>query len=103
MAGSANNVLASPRHGAALAERGILFAPDFVINAGAVVHGALFHLEGRAPPVARIRAIGDVVGEVLDGAAQQGVPPEVLAERMARERVAAATPSDGGPGEGREW
>jgi leucine dehydrogenase len=88
VAGSANNVLAAPRHGAALAARGVLFAPDFVINAGALIHGAAFHLEGRSPPPERIRALGAVVGEILDRAAADGTPPEVHAERLARERLA---------------
>ena len=90
VAGSANNVLASPESGAALFERGILFAPDFVINAGALIHGALFQLDGCAPPPERVRAIGDVIGEVLDRSRADDCPPEVLAERIALQRVAQA-------------
>jgi leucine dehydrogenase len=88
--GSANNVLAEARCGRALFERGVLYAPDFVVNAGALIHGALFHLEGRAPPPQRIDAIGDVVGEILDRSRAERCPPEVIAERIATERVAAA-------------
>jgi leucine dehydrogenase len=94
VAGSANNVLASPDHGASLFARGILYAPDFVINSGALIHGALLQLEGRAPPRARIEEIGRRVGEILDAARTQGIPPEVVALRMARDRVGAAL---GGP------
>lgn len=89
IAGSANNVLASPEHGRTLFERGVLYAPDFLINAGALVHGALFHLEGQAPPGARIERIGETVGAVLDAARLAGEPPEVIATRMARERLDA--------------
>ena len=101
VAGSANNVLASPTHGEALFERGVLYAPDFVINAGALVHGALFHLDGRAPPRERIERIGDLVGELLDDAKAQGIPPERLALERARARVAAATTGPYLPGAGR--
>jgi leucine dehydrogenase len=90
VAGSANNVLASPEHGQALFDRGVLYAPDFVINAGALLQGALCHLEGAAPPPERIRQIGQRVGQFLDEASRSGIPPEVVAERAARERVAAA-------------
>ncbi|MGA1035362.1 MAG: hypothetical protein ACO3VI_08610, partial [Ilumatobacteraceae bacterium] len=40
--------------------------PDFVINAGALIHGALSQLEGAPPDVARIEAIGARVGSILD-------------------------------------
>lgn len=92
VAGSANNVLASAEHGYQLFKRGIQYAPDFVINSGALVHGALFHLEGAPPPSSRIERIGDLVEEILDAAAEQEIPPEVVALRMARDRVASAPP-----------
>lgn len=90
IAGSANNVLTAPEHGEALFERGVLFAPDFVINSGALIQGALFHLEGRVPPRERIESIGERVGEILDTARERGVPPERIAYEFARERVAGA-------------
>ncbi len=89
IAGSANNVLASPEHGRQLFERGVLYAPDFVINAGALLHGALFHLEGRSPPPSRIEHIGDVVGEILDRARAEARPPELVATKLALERLGA--------------
>jgi len=89
VAGAANNVLASPEPGEELHRRGILYAPDFVINSGALVQGALFQLEGRRPPPERIERIGDLVGEILDRARAENRPPEQLAEEMAREHIAA--------------
>ncbi|MCC6782088.1 MAG: hypothetical protein IT457_04525 [Planctomycetes bacterium] len=89
IAGSANNVLASPEHGRQLFERGVLYAPDFVINAGALLHGALFHLEGRSPPPSRIEHIGEVVGEILDRAQAEARPPELVATNLALERLGA--------------
>ena len=44
VAGGANNQLARPEHGAALAQRGILYAPDYVINAGGIISVTLEHL-----------------------------------------------------------
>lgn len=93
IAGSANNVLASPEHGRALFERGVLYAPDFVINSGALLHGALFHLEGAVPPPERIESIGELVGSILDRAREEGEPPEQVALRLARERLDAADPA----------
>lgn len=85
--GSANNVLASPEHGDVLYSRGILYAPDFVVNAGALIHGATFHLEGKAPAPERIDQIGDVVGDLLDEAHATGIPPERLAVQRARRMI----------------
>ncbi len=90
IAGSANNVLAGADIAQRLHERGVLLAPDFVINAGALVQGAWFHLHGAAPDEARVRALGDTVGAILDAAAAEDVSPLVVAERWAAERAAGA-------------
>ncbi|MGE0142726.1 MAG: Glu/Leu/Phe/Val dehydrogenase dimerization domain-containing protein [Planctomycetota bacterium] len=87
IAGSANNVLSSAEHGAMLFERDVLYVPDFVINAGALIHGASFHLEGAVPPRERIEAIGERVGEILDIALRDRIPPEQVALLMARGRL----------------
>ncbi len=94
VAGGANNVLARSAHGDRLHERDILFAPDFVLNAGALVRGALFHLEGRREPVEDIgRRIGATTARILGRARDEGTAPsrvaidgaeDVLAERRAR-------------------
>jgi leucine dehydrogenase len=87
VAGSANNVLASPAHGAALFQRGVLYAPDFVINAGALIHGAWSHIEGAPPERARIEAIGERIGSILDTSITEGAAPEVVAQRLARDEL----------------
>lgn len=46
--GSANNVLASPEAGDRLTGRGILYAPDYLVNAGALIRGAEYYLLKRA-------------------------------------------------------
>ncbi len=93
VAGGANNVLARSAHGDLLHERGILFAPDFVLNAGALVRGALFHLEGRREPVDAIgRRIGATTTRILARARDESMAPsrvaideaeDVLADRRA--------------------
>jgi leucine dehydrogenase len=88
--GAANNPLVDAAAGRLLHERGVVFVPDFVANAGGLIHGASFHLEGRVPPPERYERIGDVVAEILAAAARERSAPEEVALRRARERLAAA-------------
>ena len=87
--GAANNVLARPLIGDRLHERGILYAPDFLVNAGALVRGTVFHLEGRREPV---DAIGERIEGVLEGvltrAGHLSAPPARVAAEEADERIA---------------
>ena len=92
VAGAANNQLATPEDGDLLRDAGILFAPDFVVNAGGVIH-----LAGRetlgwddATLSKRLEAIGDSLLEIFARAEREGLSPAAAADRMARERVAAA-------------
>jgi leucine dehydrogenase len=92
IAGAANNQLASPEDGDRLRDAGILFAPDFVVNAGGVIH-----LAGRetlgwddATTSERLEAIGDSLIEIFDRADREGVSPATAADRVARERVSRA-------------
>lgn len=88
VAGGANNVLARTLHGDRLHEQGILYAPDFVINAGALIRGVLFHLEGRREPVEAIGArIGDTLTEVFERAREGRVPPARVAFEEAETRI----------------
>ncbi|MER3390714.1 MAG: Glu/Leu/Phe/Val dehydrogenase dimerization domain-containing protein [Microcella sp.] len=89
--GPANNPLAERVGAAQLAERGILYAPDFLVNAGGVIHLALM-AEGATSVVldARLRAIGDTLARVLDAAEAEGVTPLDAAEALAVERVQGA-------------
>ena len=88
VAGSANNVLAEGRHGDALAERGILYAPDYVINAGGLINVAA-ELEGYDEERARERVarIYYSVKNVIEISKRDGVPTNVAADRMALERL----------------
>jgi glutamate dehydrogenase/leucine dehydrogenase len=86
VAGSANNQLAEPEDARRLHERGILYAPDYVINAGGVLQ--LIGVEDRklgAEGLERSYAgIGDTLRQIF---AAGGVPAEA-AERLAAERIA---------------
>jgi leucine dehydrogenase len=91
VAGGANNQLAEPdRHGPELAARGILYAPDFVINAGGLVNvynELIGYHQERAMRMAR--GIFDNVLRAFEIAERDGVPPSEAGDRMAEERLAA--------------
>jgi leucine dehydrogenase len=87
VAGSANNVLRSKEAGAVLFSRGIAYAPDYLVNAGALIQGIRFLREGeRSSPVA-LAAIGEKTGSLLARSRERGIPPEGLLEEETRERL----------------
>jgi leucine dehydrogenase len=90
IAGSANNILLEARHGAALAERGILYAPDYVINAGGLINVA-DELEGydQTRATKRVARIYDSVKKIIAIAKRDGVPTNVAADTLALERIDA--------------
>lgn len=93
IAGAANNQLTEERVAELLARRGILWAPDFVVNAGGVINLAVeLRPEGYDPAAARreARAIGDTLAQVLDAAETDGVTPLAAANALAERRMAAA-------------
>ncbi len=89
VAGAANNQLAHPGIDKLLEEHGILYAPDYVVNAGGVIQVA-DEIEGFNFERAKLRAtkIYDTTRELLELAAAEGVPPAVAADRMAERRMA---------------
>jgi leucine dehydrogenase len=90
IAGSANNILLEARHGAALAERGILYAPDYVINAGGLINVA-DELEGydQTRATKRVAHIYDSVKRIIAISKRDGVPTNVAADTLALERIDA--------------
>ncbi len=90
IAGSANNVLLEPRHGEALAGRDILYAPDYVINAGGLINVA-DELEGynETRATKRVMHIYDSVKSIIAIAKRDGVPTNVAADTLALERIDA--------------
>jgi leucine dehydrogenase len=91
-AGAANNQLGVAEDGERLRDVGILFAPDFVINAGGVIHLAGYETLGwdDATMAKRLEGIGDTLLEVFASAERDGISTEAAAERMARARIDAA-------------
>lgn len=89
--GAANNQLRTPADGAALMDRGILYAPDYLVNGGGVISIAPERPGMSAEDMkARVSRIGDTLTAVLARAKAEGVGPEIVADRMAEERIAAA-------------
>ncbi|HEY8626071.1 MAG TPA: Glu/Leu/Phe/Val dehydrogenase dimerization domain-containing protein [Solirubrobacteraceae bacterium] len=93
IAGAANNQLAEERIADLLAESGILWAPDFVVNAGGIINIAE-EIGGYEPARARrrVRGIGDVVRLILDEAERLGTTPLAAAMDIARRRLPAGGP-----------
>jgi leucine dehydrogenase len=89
VAGSANNQLAEPEDAERLAEAGILYAPDYVINAGGVIHAwGVESLGWDLDTVeARLAGIGDSLTEIYERADAEGITTEAAAERVARSRL----------------
>ncbi|GAB3818942.1 Glu/Leu/Phe/Val family dehydrogenase [Micromonospora zhanjiangensis] len=89
VAGAANNQLAHPGIEKLLAERGVLYAPDYVVNAGGVIQVA-DEIEGFNFERAKLRAtrIFDTTRQILRLADAEGVPPAVAADRLAERRMA---------------
>ena len=85
--GSANNQLASPEAAEILKRRGILYAPDYVVNAGGVISAAWEYL-GRDGCEAQIIEIGPRLKRIFDESDATGEPESVVAERMAQEALA---------------
>jgi glutamate dehydrogenase/leucine dehydrogenase len=90
VAGAANNQLASPACGQLLADAGILYAPDFVVNAGGIINIA----SERAPAgydhdraFANVARIYDTTLDVFDAAKQDGLTPDEAALVIARRRL----------------
>jgi leucine dehydrogenase len=90
IAGSANNILLEARHGEALAERGILYAPDYVINAGGLINVA-DELEGynKKRATKRVARIYDSMKKIMAISNRDGVPTNVAADTLALERIDA--------------
>jgi leucine dehydrogenase len=89
VAGAANNQLAAEREDALrLQERGILYAPDYVINAGGMIQLAVEHASG-GDVEGRVRAIGKTLGQIFDSAKRHGITTSEAAARIAQERIVA--------------
>ena len=89
VAGAANNQLAQPRHGDDLHARGILYAPDYAINAGGLVNVAQ-EVVGYDADKSRANTmkIYDTIWEIADRAKKTGAPTYRIADMMVEEKLA---------------
>ncbi len=93
VAGAANNQLAEPRHGDDLHARGILYAPDYAINAGGLVNVAQ-EVVGYDAKVARDKTlrIYDTMMEIFERSQKVGAPTHKVADMLVEEKLAASRP-----------
>ena len=92
VAGAANNQLAVAADAARLRERGILYAPDYVINSGGALHGSGLELLGwtREELDARLAGIGDTLSRIYRSAEAEGITTDEAAQRLAAEALVRA-------------
>jgi glutamate dehydrogenase/leucine dehydrogenase len=94
--GAANNQLAEPSVADALAARGIVYAPDFVVNAGGIINIAEeFVGYSRERALAKAAGIEQTTARVLATARERGVTPEAAARELARSRIEHERLGDG--------
>lgn len=88
VAGAANNQLAEMRHGAKLQELGILYAPDYVINAGGIiVTSAELHGRDAAFAKKQVENIYPTLMNVFDYSDFRSIPTSVGADQLAEQRL----------------
>ncbi|MFT5721258.1 MAG: leucine dehydrogenase [Motiliproteus sp.] len=87
IAGASNNQLAAPRHDALLRQQGILYTPDFAINAGGIID-VFYERVGHdhRQVLAHIEAIGDTLNEIFQRADAADRPTGEIANELAEER-----------------
>jgi len=95
VAGGANNQLARDSDGIALKGRGILYAPDYVINGGGIIRvaGQIFGWDD-AEIERRVLAIGDTLALIFRRADTESAATNLIADRIAEERMASAANSE---------
>ncbi|WP_270375649.1 Leu/Phe/Val dehydrogenase [Marinicauda sp. Alg238-R41] len=89
VAGAANNQLATRDMGAELQKRGIYYAPDYVINAGGIINimGDLDPKYDAKWVEGKLQGLRQTLGEVMDRAEDEGTPANIVADKIARERI----------------
>ncbi len=90
IAGGANNQLSTPDMGEKVLEKGILYAPDYVINGGGIINVAA-EIAGAYDPAwveAKVQRLIQTLGEVLDQAKSESRASNRVADELARKRIA---------------
>lgn len=86
--GGANNQLASVEDGMRLFARGVVYAPDYVVNAGGIINVmAEYNGESGAGVEGRVLRIGERVRDILDQGRAEGRPAHEIADQLARARI----------------
>ncbi|MDP6930268.1 MAG: Glu/Leu/Phe/Val dehydrogenase dimerization domain-containing protein [Planctomycetota bacterium] len=94
IAGATNNPLLDARHGEELRDRGILYAPDYVINSGGIINVACEFEDGgydESHAIRRIERIPQALRELWTIAKAEGIPPSRAADRLAEKILAEAS------------
>lgn len=91
VAGSANNQLATADDGVRLHAAGVLYAPDYVINAGGIISVAREYLGGATEEQveSEVRRIADRLLEIFERSRRENRPTSAVADQLARERLRA--------------
>lgn len=87
VAGCANNQLAEKRHDQALVDNGILYAPDYVINAGGIINVSFEEDYCVEKSTKKVEEIYDTLLDVFTKADEQNRPTGIIADEMAREII----------------
>jgi leucine dehydrogenase len=89
VAGAANNQLAEEKDGTALQLAGVLYSPDYVVNAGGIISVAREYSGGatESQVVTEIHGIPGRLTEIFERARREGRPTNAVADQMARERI----------------
>jgi leucine dehydrogenase len=91
IAGGANNQLAREEDGIALKHRNVLYAPDYVINGGGIIRVAGQIYSWSDDEIERrVLAIADTLSQIFRRSDAEGLPPNVVSDRMAEERMRSA-------------
>jgi leucine dehydrogenase len=85
--GSANNILSGPDAAEVLAKRGIIYAPDYLVNAGGLIRGAEYFLLGIADSQPSLMKIHERTKRVLNLARERNVSPSIIADELAEARL----------------
>src|SRR5690625_3351764 len=88
IAGSANNQLKTAKHGDIIHEKGIVYAPDYVINSGGVINVAdelVGYNQDRA--MKKVEEIYNILLNVFEISRKENIPTAIAADRMAEERI----------------
>jgi leucine dehydrogenase len=91
VAGAANNQLEDERHGDGLHQRGIIYAPDYAVNAGGLIN-VNAEVEGWSLERSHLKAseIYDTIVHIIALAKEQDIPTYRAADRLAEQRIAEA-------------